>query len=1321
MTLRVLKGFLRFILVLIVLSYFVVAGLLLVTKYWVMPRIDSWRPTIESSLSEALGSKVVLDKVKAEWSGLSPAFELDGLTVFDSQEHEALVVPRIRANFSWRSVLALEPSFSYIGIEGLALAIQRSSDGVIRIAGFDIDPVSEQDASSGTHETDPVWHREEPFRWLLSQRRIDLNDALIVWIDQKRDAAPLEISGFSLSLRNSLLSHRFEGEFGISSAPGQKVEFAMTSDRLGGESDLVGGEEIDGELFVELSDIEPASLTPWVDLPEMTGRYSVRSWLALEQGKIANVTLEAAGTNVGTGVAAAETTSWTGDFVKLRLDGPLGMFLPVSEHSAYISEIGAGDPVTLRFDGQGLTIDPPSDVMASIRFEDLRARTRIQQSPQGDLSLALEDVSARTPDGLVSLRGSWNKRHDSEAGDLNLQGSLAQFNAARLYHYMPAEVGEDVIDWMRKAFTAGSIPKAAFVVRGPLSEFPFEGESKGVFTIDGSVQNLTIDYAPAEVDSKDLGWPALVGLNGKLSLNRDVLTASIQSGALAVTPDTQVDVIRLEATMENLFSNPVLNVQTRTRSEAQGYQKALTDTALASIVPGMVRDLKGTGDWTLNLDLGVPLADVDDITFKAALDLHGGTLQYADLPALESVTGQAVFTGSGFSSNHLQAKVLGSDLRVSGAFGEPDSTLTVQGQLAMQPLNNHFKVPSLNQWIKGSLPFELTVTQPVADGPIRIALDSSMKGLQLLFPAPLTLASGTSLNTRVQWEIDPNSSSVGSGSLQMGNLLQVNASGRTGSQGATLSSVAIGIGAAPTASKDSLTVNIAADTLDATAWMAVQESLMKDFGTSSSSSQPFMPALGSVQLVTKQAKWDDTQLDDVKAIMQVSGDRYAVDFSSIQTNGVLNWQMNDGEFVGRLQARLSRLELGTDRPEDATVKAATAKQERAAPALPDEATLSTIPPVDVVIDDLVLHSMKLGRLELIGQNSSGNRVWNIEKLTLTGPAASLSASGQWRFVQSNPGINADLDLDIKDMGEFLSALGHPGQIRRGKGTVKAQIDWQNFPWFLGYEGLQGKAQINLTEGIFDHVNSESARVLELLSLQSFNRILDMNVNRGETFAKGFPWSSIRGNLDINKGEINTTDLLIDSPVATIAFNGGANLVSEQLNMRATVRPNLDMSGTAMATGFLLNPVIGLGALVGNYLLRTPLESALSLRYEVTGPLSDPQLKEVGATEEPLPESVRERQEKALKESGEQNTDTVDTPVAGTQDAPGDSTTSSSSDTSGNGLQQGGGSAPSTESPGEPTPRVEREVYRIELGKDSGFDPKTRGGIQGEAQAQQPAQ
>jgi len=158
--------------------------------------------------------------------------------------------------------------------------------------------------------------------------------------------------------------------------------------------------------------------------------------------------------------------------------------------------------------------------------------------------------------------------------------------------------------------------------------------------------------------------------------------------------------------------------------------------------------------------------------------------------------------------------------------------------------------------------------------------------------------------------------------------------------------------------------------------------------------------------------------------------------------------------------------------------------------------------------------------------------------------------------------------------------------------------------------------VELKEGVFDHVNSRSARVLELLSLQSINRLFSLNVNPDETFAKGFPWNSIEGSFKIDKGVVDTQNLIISSPVAVISMKGGSNLAKETWDLNAEVRPNLDLSGTAVATGFIINPLVGLGALVGQYLLRKPVEAALSARYRVTGLWEDPHIETAGGDKTP---------------------------------------------------------------------------------------------------------
>jgi uncharacterized protein YhdP len=57
-----------------------------------------------------------------------------------------------------------------------------------------------------------------------------------------------------------------------------------------------------------------------------------------------------------------------------------------------------------------------------------------------------------------------------------------------------------------------------------------------------------------------------------------------------------------------------------------------------------------------------------------------------------------------------------------------------------------------------------------------------------------------------------------------------------------------------------------------------------------------------------------------------------------------------------------------------------------------------------------------------------------------------------------------------------------------------------------------------------------------------------------------------------------------------------------------------MSGAALATAFVVNPIAGLSALVSQFLLRNPIEKAMTVKYAVTGPWDDPKLEPRGSPE-----------------------------------------------------------------------------------------------------------
>ena len=64
-------------------------------------------------------------------------------------------------------------------------------------------------------------------------------------------------------------------------------------------------------------------------------------------------------------------------------------------------------------------------------------------------------------------------------------------------------------------------------------------------------------------------------------------------------------------------------------------------------------------------------------------------------------------------------------------------------------------------------------------------------------------------------------------------------------------------------------------------------------------------------------------------------------------------------------------------------------------------------------------------------------------------------------------------------------------------------------------------------------------------------------------------------------------------------------------------PNLDASGAAVVTALAVNPLIGLGAFVTQWLLKHPLASAMTMEYAVTGTWDDPKIDPLDGSGKPV--------------------------------------------------------------------------------------------------------
>jgi uncharacterized protein (TIGR02099 family) len=156
-------------------TYFVFALAVLVTRYYLLPHIDDWRPRIESAASAALHAPVTIATIEADWQGLHPRLRLGEVAIKGSDGLTTLALGQVDAVLSWTSLLALQPRMHSLSLTAPQILVKRLRDNRFDVAGFLIDPQAPQTDSA-------------VLDWVLAQGRISVRGASVQLIDELGDA-----------------------------------------------------------------------------------------------------------------------------------------------------------------------------------------------------------------------------------------------------------------------------------------------------------------------------------------------------------------------------------------------------------------------------------------------------------------------------------------------------------------------------------------------------------------------------------------------------------------------------------------------------------------------------------------------------------------------------------------------------------------------------------------------------------------------------------------------------------------------------------------------------------------------------------------------------------------------------------------------------------------------------------------------------------------------------------------------------------------------------------------------------------------------------
>jgi uncharacterized protein (TIGR02099 family) len=870
-------------------------------------------------------------------------------------------------------------------------------------------------------------------------------------------------------------------------------------------------------------------------------------------------------------------------------------------------------------------------------FEDpLLTLTRLEADAswrvQGErIEIALDGLRLANADLQGSGQLRWHTSDPTQSasrsrfpGVLDLSATLTRARAEQVHRYLPLSVGPQARRYVREAVQGGRADRVDFSVNGDLWEMPFNAPgASGEFRIAAQLKDLDFSYVPSHLQAEsDTPWPALRGVRGELVLERSSLKLSNLAGGLRGAPNLRLSEASID--LGDLSqATTTLVVSARAQGPADEVLGFVRNSPVNFFTGQALERARISGNADVLFGLRLPLGNRDATRVTGSVTLAGNDVRIGpDSPLLGRASGSLRFSEQGFAVEDAQAQLYGGPVRFSGGMrpglGGGPPRIAFQGQgfatatgLAQAGLGF---VSRLFEQASGSAPYSAELA--FRGGMPELQVTSSLQGMAIRLPAPLGKRADTPLPLRfenaVLTEADGLARSdrlrvqIGPTALPLVDLHYER--DLAGAEARVLrGSIAVGLSADESAPlpASGVLANIRFGQIDVGAWQRAFESAT---GVTAAATAP-------ASVVAPQLDYLPTTLALRAEQLSVSGRTFngvvlggsrvdtlwRANVDALELSGYGEWRQPVAGGAGSVYARLARLQLP---PSVVTEVERLLQQPRSVPAL------------DIAVDDLALGELRLGRVEVQAVNRGGvghASMWQLNRLQATLPEAQLSATGSWAADPQGLGPRAprkatlDFTFDVADAGALLTRFDRPETVRGGRGLIHGQLAWLGSPLALDYPSLSGQLKVDFERGQFLKVEPGAAKLLGVLSLQALPRRLVLDFR--DVFSQGFSFDFVRGDARVERGVVSTNNLQMKGVNAAVLMEGSANIALETQDLKVVVVPELN-AGTASLIATVINPAIGLGTFLAQFLLRQPLQAAATQQFQITGGWADPQVEKV---------------------------------------------------------------------------------------------------------------
>ncbi len=1264
----------------IIYSIILVLTVMLITagiiSFFIFPNINEYKDDISATISNKIGLKTTIGNIVTDWDGISPRVVISEIDIYDEKNVSALHLENVNGTFSWLSIPMLHPHLSNIAVSNPKLTIQRKTNGDISVAGITLTGNGEPDLAN----------------WLLSQEKINIKNASLIWHDEMRQAPALSLDQVDFKLTNPAWRKIFgQHLFTLSALPsvGTKKPIAINGDFFG--RDISRMNEWHGNINLSSQEIGLTIWKAWIDYPidlesgfgkadlslsfsnnkinKLNTNFSIKDFAGkIDQEKAlfeaeqfsgivsweqsAKTTTFSAqslnlirkdGQNIynGSGLVSYRTKNkqrWFDasatldginlDFLKTVSDT---FKLPTSTRQLIADLSLAGELSNVAFNWQGTLQDPQEYRLRSSfsslsmnpykeipGFENISGNIDANED-NGLLELAARNASInmqnvlRWPIPVNTLDGkiTWNRRNDKlkviakdiaiandhisgsvnanynmngiKGGYLDLSGNFDNGDIQYAPFYYPKILDDTTTNWLDTSIISGKANDVQLTVKGYLDDFPYVDKQNkldtklGLFRVTARVSEALLEYGKS--------WPKINNLGLDLLFEGNRMELNANTGKIL-----GFNITKSKATIPVLDSNgknnQVLNIISEGNGAITDSIKFINSSPVQEVTLGFTDNLKTAGQGKLNLDLSIPLNNIEQSTYKGQYHIADGTL-YADdeigLPEIRHIFGTLRFDKSGIYADTMKADVFGEPTQVNINTAS-DSTINIDAQGLVNEVGLQEALPNmLTHSLAGNADWNanIAIKKPILNLNIR----SSLVGMAVNLPAPLGKTAeqdaGFSI-TKKQQLANEDTIEINYNQVVSSTILRTEKAGELVIQSGD---VAINT-PSKTPTNPGLNLRGEFDYVNVDEWLEIANK-----PNNKNSHAPNDLTFSTADISIQKLDLFKRSFSPTKITANPKEKHIKVAISSQELEGDIEWQSStDIQDAGKVIARFKKLHIPSkdqDEEENDLEKKDIKRLDRKYPAL------------DIQAEDFKLGKKALGAFSL--NAFAQDEDWVIQSLEISNPKSTLSAEGTWHNWSRSPNTNLNFTLSTSDIGDTLKRFGQVGAVKDGVAVITGKLQWPGSPHEFETEDLSGEFTLGASKGQILKVQPGVGRLFGLLTLQSLPRRLTLDFK--DLFSEGFAFDEISGTATIDSGIMRSDDFFMTGPAAETEIKGQTNLKTETQELNVKVIPHISdsVSLAALAGG----PLAGAAAWLAQKILKDPLNKIAQSEYAITGTWDNP--------------------------------------------------------------------------------------------------------------------